>query len=537
MASSSHSERGLMALVALLVTVLGAAFAYWVLDPSVGIDDANITQVYGRNLAAGRGYVYNIGGERVEGSTSLLWTLINAAVFRVSAAPEWALTGLCAVMTWVTIFASMRLARGLTLESSPTPAMLTGFAFLTVPAAFGWMIWSLMDVTLWVMSIALTAWVLHRIDLAGPRASLIFGLAVLAALLPVARPEGIALTTGLAVFFILRRLAFGGAGLLTGLVVGLVGMASFAAATAWRLSYFGYPFPNTFYAKTSTDLLAQVELGARYVLSYLQEPQNVLLLVSLCLAGAWVLARGDRIQRAGFWLTAYLIVGGVAVYTILGGDHFGSHRQFLYFIPLALPVITGGLAGWGAVDQRQRQASILLLMPFVLIALTAAARFMQTKGDMIIEFAIADAGRTLGEKLNELPGTPSIGVFAAGAIRMTYDHEVLDLLGLNWIEMAQAPDDGYRSEVPNQHGFNSNVFWGNAPDVFPIFPSDGRCPKEWIPLFGYLDAASDQISRTDRFRAHYDLYCDEGNAFYAARDYVAQEWDPVNGIAYEKVAP
>jgi hypothetical protein len=141
---------------------------------------------------------------------------------------------------------------------------------------------------------------------------------------------------------------------------------------------------------------------------------------------------------------------------------------------------------------------------------------------MIIEFAIADAGRELGEKLNELPGEPSIGVFAAGAIRMTYDHEVLDLLGLNWTKMAHAPDDGYRSDVPNQHGFNNNVFWENPPDVFPVFPSDGQCPSEWVPLSGYLDAASDQISRTEKFRATYDLFCDGGDAFYAARNYVSQ---------------
>ena len=68
--------------IALLVAGFGAAFSYWVLGPQVGIDDANITQVYARNIAAGHGYVYNIGGERVEGSTSLLWTLINAAALR-----------------------------------------------------------------------------------------------------------------------------------------------------------------------------------------------------------------------------------------------------------------------------------------------------------------------------------------------------------------------------------------------------------------------------------------------------------------------
>ncbi len=537
MAYSSRSDHGLTALVALLITMLGAALAYWVLMPTVGIDDANITQVYGRNLAAGHGYVYNIGGERVEGSTSLIWTLINAVAFWISSTPEIGLAALSAVFAWVTLFSAMRITRELTAESGPIPALLTGAAFLAFPAFFGWMIWSLMDVTLWVMVIAVMVWLLCRIDRAGPRGNLVLGVAVLAALLPVTRPEGIALTMALAGFYVLRWLLFAVPGLLTGLVIGLAGVGSFAAATAWRLSYFGYPVPNTFYAKTSTDLLAQAELGARYVLSYLQEPQNVLLFVSFCLSGAMVLSRGGWAQRGAFWLSVYLIVGGVMVYTVLGGDHFGSHRQFLYFLPLALPIIVAGLASWVPTDRPQWQISTLLIVPFVVIALVAGTRFVQTKGNMIIEFAIADAGRVLGDKLNALPGTPSIGVFAAGAIRMTYDHEVLDLLGLNWTKMAHAPDDGYRSDVPNQHGFNSNVFWESPPDVLPIFPSDSTCPSEWVPLSGYLDAASDQISQTERFRTTYDLFCDAGVSFYAARDYVTQSWEGDETGAFQKILP
>src|SRR5512146_430215 len=56
--------------------------------PLIGIDDANIYFVYARNLANGYGFVYNSGGERVEGFTSLLWTLISALAFKFLAHPE-----------------------------------------------------------------------------------------------------------------------------------------------------------------------------------------------------------------------------------------------------------------------------------------------------------------------------------------------------------------------------------------------------------------------------------------------------------------
>ena len=47
---------------------------------AVGIDDANIFFTYARNIAHGHGAVYNVGGERVEGFSSPLFTLLCAGV-------------------------------------------------------------------------------------------------------------------------------------------------------------------------------------------------------------------------------------------------------------------------------------------------------------------------------------------------------------------------------------------------------------------------------------------------------------------------
>ena len=56
--------------------------------PLLGIDDANIYMVYMKNLANGYGFVYNPGSERVEGFTSLLWTLIGALFFKTTSHPN-----------------------------------------------------------------------------------------------------------------------------------------------------------------------------------------------------------------------------------------------------------------------------------------------------------------------------------------------------------------------------------------------------------------------------------------------------------------
>ena len=71
--------------VAMLAVLAAAmAIAAWLAMflsgmPLVGYDEANIFFVYARNLVAGQGFVYNPGGERVEGFTSLLWLLVCAA--------------------------------------------------------------------------------------------------------------------------------------------------------------------------------------------------------------------------------------------------------------------------------------------------------------------------------------------------------------------------------------------------------------------------------------------------------------------------
>lgn len=56
---------------------------------SVGIvyDDAFITYRYAKNIAAGHGFVYNIG-EKVLGTTTPLWTILLATGAVIGAKPE-----------------------------------------------------------------------------------------------------------------------------------------------------------------------------------------------------------------------------------------------------------------------------------------------------------------------------------------------------------------------------------------------------------------------------------------------------------------
>src|SRR5262245_63366246 len=63
----------------LALVIALAALAAQVVALDYVVDDAFISMRYARNLVDGHGLVYNLDGERVEGYTNLLWTLLLAA--------------------------------------------------------------------------------------------------------------------------------------------------------------------------------------------------------------------------------------------------------------------------------------------------------------------------------------------------------------------------------------------------------------------------------------------------------------------------
>ena len=63
-----------------IIIILPFAFLSWVEigKTFMGTDDANIYFIYMRNIFEGYGFVYQKGGENVEGFTSIIWTFLGA---------------------------------------------------------------------------------------------------------------------------------------------------------------------------------------------------------------------------------------------------------------------------------------------------------------------------------------------------------------------------------------------------------------------------------------------------------------------------
>jgi hypothetical protein len=161
------------------------------------------------------------------------------------------------------------------------------------------------------------------------------------------RPEGVMIFALVAVFRLLtnlrreRRLLpvrheLAWAGLFLGL---------FAPYFAWRWSYYGWLFPNTFYVKSS-GTAGTWQLGAYYLRRFCEDyGVHFLVLVALC-------GRPERSdhRRRDLRLLAALVCTCFAVYVMkVGGDFMGLYRFILPVLPLGAVVLAESVRRLGAL--------------------------------------------------------------------------------------------------------------------------------------------------------------------------------------------
>ncbi len=502
-------------IIAILCTAILGLFTWIMLSPSVGFDDANITQNYAQNIANGLGYVYYAGGERVEGSTSALWTAFNTLGFLITDTPERLFAAVGFAFTVGMIWFTMSIARAF-LDMAGLPERFAALPVAAIlacfPAAFGWTVWSLMETGLWCFLSAGFLWASIRLIRSRSLQAPVSGgalLTVFAVLMVLTRPEAIVLVSGMLLVLALIDRYLPGAHA-TGLVLraALLSVATFAALTIARLVYFGVPHPNTYYAKVSTDRLSEIKAGARYTLDYVSQPDTflLLLLAVLGLIAIWRLSgTPERRGLVSVVIFALLVaLGTVAVYTMLGGDHFGSHRYYLTFLVLLVPAAVLGVV-WLAM--RYPPA-----LPFLALACGAALiaqwlTFAEDKGDYEIEFRLAEDSRAIGSILNRHDDTASVAVYIAGGIAMTYDGPIYDMLGLNWSAMAHA-DRGRRGSYG---AFSKPVFYQAAPDL--VNPQRDNCVADWADN-PHVNETFDNLFREARFLELYALDCVDGVSFF-----------------------
>ncbi len=418
------------------------------------LDDPYITYRYARNLARGNGLIWNVGEAPVEGYTTFLWAIIHAPFIKMGVSPLFVsrlvstFAGLALIacvlspinqvvrsVTWrFTLAMLIALCPVLHFYGQSGMETLAFTSFLAIGAL------------LWAGSQAQS----HRAPwLLG--ASLCFGLAILT------RPEAV-LVFGMVALF---ECCLPRESRAKGDIWCLLGpfFALWLPYFLWRWHFYGYLFPNTYYAKHSGSRFDNLPLGLTYIgiaaTQYFVAPAALM---------AGIFMRGDASEprsgapRVAVW--PLLIIAGAYVFSIawVGGDDTEAFLSIRLLVP-TLPLIW--LAQVSICENATAQASLLrrcgaALLTLVLCVLGwcgdaiflsnwANDEIKTVRGPRAVLGAFADKARRLNR---ETPGelalwlrentTPQslIAVPWAGRVPYYTDRPALDTLGLNDLHIA-----------------------------------------------------------------------------------------------------
>ncbi len=307
------------------------------------IDDAFITFRYARNLAHGDGLVFNLG-ERVEGVTSLSWTLLLAAVetLRLPVEPAAFLLGVAFAL--LALREAYLLGRGLGASAG---ACLAAVALVAVHGRFWLVAGNGLEGGLFAFLVVLAA----RKTIQGADARLI---GVLLGLLFMTRPESLLISPVVVLYA-----AYGGparpsavheppgrkgilpapgsvesplpadfrhASLIAATAAVVVG-----AVTIWRLAYYGAPLPNSLAAKSALSagldtLVANLGQGLLYAVRF--EIAHAPLILGTAIA--LILAP----KAKALWFCLLVVAAELPAVLVNGGDWMPHYRLLTVFAPL-----------------------------------------------------------------------------------------------------------------------------------------------------------------------------------------------------------
>ena len=401
-------------------------------------DDAFISFQYARNLATGKGLVW-AGGERIEGYTNFLWTLLLTIPFYSHLDPVWftcvAGIGIFCVSLVLTyrigilvsgskvlgLLAMVLLGTNYTFSAYATGGLETQLQTCLLVASL-FLLFRQMQTSTWsvrsaaVLSLTASAAILTRLD-----SAIVEGVILAVALVSVWRP-----------CFPLRKRAHLIAALLLPLAV-LVG-----GWLGWKLYYYGDLLPNTYYAKVSP--VASFNAGIHYLTSFLT---SYWLLPSVAFVIA-ALAKKNTGTDATIPLLVALTLLWCAYVIWVGGD-FMEFRFLVLILPFVFLMITWAM--------RVFSTNVLVWSAVALLAIIGSIHHMTTfdQSSSRQQYRIetiselhghlydpdqnwVQIGRTLGQDF-EQGSDLLIATTAVGAIPFYSELPTIDMLGLNdaWI--------------------------------------------------------------------------------------------------------
>jgi hypothetical protein len=444
-------------------------------------DDAYISFRYANHLVHGYGLVYNVG-QRVEGYTNFLWTMLSAVPLALGADDPLPFMHVVSLVLWILSYLVL-LRLGVKLFHDGIWIAPLALVPLTYHWSFNMWYLSGMETPLVSFLTIATLYLFSRDPQAHPAALFLTSLSAVA--LTMSRPDGVLIFPALALAGLTlywRRLLVERKWVRYLILPAAPVLLIYAPYTVWRVLYYGSFYPNTYYAKVA--YLPFYTRGWEYLRTYFRiypfAPH-----LGLVAVGA-VVTRSETARRY-LWGTL-LATACVFFYVVRIGGDFMEWRFVTPVTGLLYPAIViggsacaerlmsvlsgrrhapAGLAGEPVetASYRSRTAGALIG------AVVASGLAMTTaRATEAARHTVFPGGETIGllrrycdtNNLNwgaagklfdqVLPKKVKIATTSAGIIPFFCDRPCLDLHGLTDPEIAHVPvDPNHRGRVGHEH--------------------------------------------------------------------------------------
>jgi arabinofuranosyltransferase len=440
-------------------------------------DDAYISFRYALNLAEGHGPVWN-PGEQVEGYTNFLWVVILAGLHAVG-------LDIVASARWLGLALSVAAGAGayqLTrLLVAGEKGRLAGLAAaLLLPASGTWALWATAGLETPLVAALVILGALLHIRESKPGAPPLSG--IVWAFAAMARPDAL-LAFGVSAISKVAQpglRVWGGASDAGGPnnPAGVRHVALWVSGFIlvylpyfiWRYAYYGWPLPNTYYAKVGSGL-DQYDRGLRYVTTFLSDYGAWLLGVVLLALFVSPALRRERAFYVVWLLTAWL---GYVVF--VGGDNLPVSRLINPVMPLYFALIAASFAAL-AEDLPARVSSRKAEFAAAGLILAGVWFGLQTAVTSAWSPIIRDTASTglddyveIGRWLRaNVPDDTLIAVHAAGATPYESRLPAIDMLGLTDEHIAHRKIK-IGSATQGHEKYDTEYVLARAPDIIVLSP-------------------------------------------------------------------
>jgi hypothetical protein len=474
-------------------------------------DDAFISFRYADNLAEGSGLVFN-PGERVEGMSNPLWTVLLAAITAVGGSAAGAAVILSLVCALAAVALTLRLFE--VVGGGPgrhlvPKALLSVALVVSMPMAF--YATSGME-THAELSLLLAGVVLHlqaRSHGGDPRRLAASQLAFLGVAL--LRPEGIMF---LLVGCVLTAYTLRGR---RGAILVATPLVIYVVLCAVKAAYYGAVLPNTYLAKPGAQIgyLAPLWRGVRSLVRF-HIVSGFVLLLPFC-----VVAFADRRRRYACALISAVVTAQLAFIVLVGGDVLRFNRFTVPFFPFAIALALIGLIHVVST-QRTRPRRMLLAAAVAGVAIMAVLNV----GRAVLahqkrcehDWMHAHVHRYVGRFLRDaLPAGSAVVTNEVGAIAYESGLVTHDMIGLTDATVGALVYESYRrfgdagtpwsAPLIADYLLSRNADCVIVPSYDPLDSPDGAMHPIWAAVHGHEGMAAD-------YRCWFGLRIHEGKYWY-----------------------